>query len=138
MEKEPSQRGFEPGTLVILFDLPARRFDQPAVLDARRTRRFTGTAIQAQVNVPHKAFAERQSPALHLNHLVDSPARRVHFDSQLAISRAAIQAKAAVNAFGIEIPGRSLSGTVAVLSFQSYGFRFNWIHYFRLIEPAIG
>ena len=112
VEEEPAQEAFERRPLVIFLDLPPRRFDQPAVLDSRRARRLASAAVETQVDVPDKTLAQRQPSALHLDHLVDPAARRVHLDSQLAICRTTIQAKTAVNTLRIELPARRLAGTV--------------------------
>src|SRR5579863_9841295 len=92
------------------LDLPARGFNQPAVFHARRAGRFAGAAIEAQVEVPHHAFAERQAPLLHLNHLVDASSRRVHLLPQFAIGWAGVQAQAAVDALRVVVPAWRLTG----------------------------
>ncbi len=60
---------------VMLFNLPARRLNQPPVLHAGRAGRLAGATIEAEIDVPDKALAQGQAAPLYLNHLVDSPAR---------------------------------------------------------------
>src|SRR5947207_16012381 len=92
VEEEPAKGARERRALVIFLDLPPRRFDQAAVLDSRRARRLARAAVETQIDVPDKTLAQRQPPALHLEHLVDPAARRVHLHAQLAIGGAAVQA----------------------------------------------
>src|SRR5207249_9766688 len=110
-EEEPAKEARAQRALVIFLDLPARRFDQAAVLDSGRARRLAGAAVETQVDVPDKTLAQRQPPALHLDHLVDPAARRVHLHAQLAIGGATVQAQAAVDTLRIELPARRLAGT---------------------------
>src|SRR5205823_10536809 len=97
VEEEPAKEARAQRAPVIFLDLPPGRFDQAPVLDSGRARRLASAAVETQVDVPDKTLAQRQPPALHLDHLVDPAARRVHLDSQLAISRTTIQAKTAVD-----------------------------------------
>ena len=111
-EEELPQKPGEWRPFVISFDLPPRRLHQLSILDARRAGSFASATIQAEVDVPHEALAQRQPARFHLNHLVDAPARRIHFQAKLAISRAGIQTKAAANAPGVVRPARGFAGTV--------------------------
>jgi hypothetical protein len=96
-EKLPQKPG-EWRPLVVSFYLPPRSFHQLSVLDTRWAGSFASATIEAEVDVPHEALTQSQPARFHLNHLVDPPARRIHFQAKLAISRASIQTKAAANA----------------------------------------
>ena len=113
VQEHLSQSCFKPWAVIVSINLTSRRFNQSAVLDARGTCGLAGAAIQAQVNVLHKTFAKRKTAALDLNHLVNSPARRIHFYAQFAVRRTTVQAQAAMNALRIIIPTRSFARTEA-------------------------
>ena len=67
-------------------------------------RRFAAAAGQAQVDVLDVGRRDGRAVG-HLHHLVDAAARRIHLEAQLAIGRAGVQAKAAVDAaVEIELP----------------------------------
>ena len=53
-----------------------------------------------------------QAAPFHLNHLIDAPAGRIHFQAKFAISGAGIQAKAATNAPGVVHPTGSFTWAV--------------------------
>ena len=53
--------------------------------------------------------AQRQPARVHLQHLVDAAARRIHFRAQRAIGRALVQAQAAMHALGVQLPRRLLA-----------------------------
>jgi hypothetical protein len=62
--------------------------------------------------VPHEALAQRQPAPFHLNHLIDAPPGRIHFQAKFAISGAGIKAKAATNAPGVVHPTGSFTWAV--------------------------
>src|SRR6266567_3876905 len=113
MEKETPQRPLQKRPTEIRGNLPARGLDQASVFNTRGARRLTSAAVEAQVHVPHETLAERQPAALDLDHLIDASARRIHLDAELAVGRASVQTKAAVDALGIIVPLGLLSRPVA-------------------------
>ena len=80
-----------------ILNLRSRRFDQPAIGNARRARRFADPAGQAQVEVLDVGIRDRRAVG-HLPHLENPSARRIHLYMQFPISRARVQAQAAVDA----------------------------------------
>src|SRR5438876_8036310 len=120
LEKEPAQDTLEGGPAIIFLDLPACRLHQPPVFDAGRAGRLASPAIKTKIDVFDETLTQRQSSALHLDHLVDAAARRVHFQSQLAIRRAGVQAKPAVDTLGIVVPARRFARTVAGCALVSF------------------
>src|SRR6185437_4229278 len=95
----------QPWPLIMLFDLRASTFDYVPVLHTGGTSTFTGTTIKTAVDVSNKRFRNRQPSGIDLQHLVDAAAGRIHLHTQHTIRRAMIQAKTAVHAGSIEIPG---------------------------------
>ena len=78
------------------FDLRAGGLDQASVLDARGAGRFAAAAGQAQADM--FLIGGRNGAAIrHLDHLVDSAARGIHLQSQLAIGRTGVEAETAVD-----------------------------------------
>src|ERR1022692_2079032 len=82
----------------MLLDLRARDFDQLAVLDARRARRFARAAVETSIDVRDEPLAQLQPSLVHQLHLANAPTRRIGFLAPQAIRWAMIQAKPAVNA----------------------------------------
>src|SRR5437016_357458 len=113
MEKETPQRPLQNRPAEIRGNLPARGLDQASVFDTRGARRLTSAAVEAQVHVPHETLAQRQPAALDLDHLINASTRRIHLDAELAVGRASVQTKAAVDALGIIVPLGLLSRPVA-------------------------
>ena len=86
-----------PRTLDRILDLRAGSFNQPAILHARRTRRFASAAREAEIQMLDVGRIDLRFARRHLHHLIDAAARRIHLDAQLAIRRAVVQAQAAVH-----------------------------------------
>ena len=99
--------------MIVLLDLPARNFHKLPIFDARWARRLAGAAIKAKFNVMNKTLADFQPSLFHLNHLVDTSAGRIHFQSQLTVGGAGIQAQATVHAAGIIHPTWRFTRAVA-------------------------
>src|SRR6266850_935527 len=104
-----SYRTLQPRPRRFALDKRAGAFYDAAILDAARTRRLTGAAIEAAVDVGDERLGNRQLPLVHLRNLVDAPARRIHLRPQHAIGGARVQAEAAMDAGGIEVPARTVT-----------------------------
>ena len=79
-------------------DFRPRRLDQTPVLHARRTGGLTGAARQAEIDVLDVIVVDLHLPFGDLDHLIDASTRGVHLNTQLAVSRARVEAEPAVNA----------------------------------------
>ncbi len=122
MEEHAAERAHEERPAVLRGNLSARGLDQAPVFHTRGARSLTSAAVEAQVHVPNETFAERQSAALDLDHLINSSARRIHLDAELPVSRTSVQTKSAVGALGIEVPLGLLSRPVAARRAGSWLF----------------
>src|SRR5882724_5841501 len=98
----------QPGSWRFGLDQRARAFYDAAILDAARTRRLTGAAIEAAVDVGDERLGNRQLPLVHLSNLVDAPARRIHLRSQHAIGGARVQTQPAMDAGRVKVPARTV------------------------------
>ena len=78
--------------LVVLFDLRARCFHQPAVFHAGRARRLASAAVQAPVDMRHEGLAQLQLPFVHEFHLPDPPAWRIRLPSPQPVRRTLVEA----------------------------------------------
>ena len=96
-EHEIPHHAGEPGTSGVGFDIGAGRFHQAAVLDTGRAGAFAAAAGEAQIDMFAVGVADRL-PFGDLHHLIDAPARRVHFNAQFAVGGAGVQTQAAMHA----------------------------------------
>lgn len=103
-----SEAGGE-GALVVTFDASAGVFDEFSVLDAGGASSFTGTAVEAFVDVIDEGIGDG-SRGVSLasefvlgygDHLLNAAARRVGFQIPEAVGGAGVEAKAAVDTTGI-------------------------------------
>src|SRR5207247_6834922 len=79
-DRREDQRPHEPlirRPLVAFLDVGPRLLDQPVVLDAGRTRRHTGHAAEAAVEVLDRAGGGSHRAVQESLHEVDPPARRI-------------------------------------------------------------
>src|SRR3989442_12634971 len=95
---EAARQTREDGPAVVLFDLGPRNFHQLAVFDARGARRLARAAVQAPIDVPDERNPQPQLSLIDQQHLPAAPAPRIGLEPPLPISRAMVQAEAAVNA----------------------------------------
>ena len=87
----------EPGAARIRFNLGARGLHQSPVLHSRRTGAFATPAGEAEIDVFPIGIADGLSLG-DLNHLIDAPARRIHFDAEFAIGGTGVEAETAMHA----------------------------------------
>ena len=71
-----------------LLHLDTKWFDQPAVLHARGTRRFAGSAVEAQFQVMLDGIGQLDATIHHAAHQIDASARTVVFVAGLEVRRA--------------------------------------------------
>lgn len=107
--------------MVILLYLGASAFHDVPVLHAGRAGGLTGEAAEAAVDVRDEGIGDRQIAVVDLQDLVNASARRVGFESKNAVCRALLQAQSAVDAGGVQIPGRAIGGSEMGTLFQIRG-----------------
>lgn len=83
---------------VLLLDFDTERFDQPAILHARRAGRFAAPAVEAEIQMSADLVGQFQPAVGDRPHQIDSPARAVVFVAGLQIRRARGGAQTAVDA----------------------------------------
>src|SRR5208283_2525120 len=114
----------QPRTPVVLDDLRTRALQQASV---RHARWASGLAIQAAetaVNMGDERFGQCEPAFVHLHHLVNAPARRIHLRAQRAIGRTLVQAQPAVHTLGVQVPGRLLArGEIRYWLFRNWSCR---------------
>ena len=93
-----TSESLEPTPRALTVGVVAKRTDQLAITNTRRTIGFTGKASETSIHRGNR-FLNSQIPLKHLFHQKNSTTGRVLLLTQLLIGRAAWQAKAAVNAF---------------------------------------
>ena len=121
-EDEAAPQSRQPPWPGVRFDLRARVLYHAAVRHTRGTGRFAPAAGQAQVDVPYVGWRDGRALG-HLYHLVDAAARRIHLQPQLAVRRAGVQAKPAVDAaVQIELP-RPYTGSLRYGDTVGHGLR---------------
>src|SRR5262249_28549025 len=94
------------GTLIFLLNLRPRSFHNAPVFHARWARDLAGQAAQAAVNVRGKRFTQSHLAFVHVQHLVNTSARRVHFHAQNLVGRAMVQAQPAMDTGPQQLPSR--------------------------------
>ncbi len=94
----------------MLHNLRARALQQAAVRHTRWTSSLAIQAAEAAVNVGDERLAQRQTALVHLHHLVDAAARRIHLRAQRAIGRTLVEAQSAVDTLGVQVPRRLFTG----------------------------
>src|SRR5579859_5274626 len=75
-----------------------------SILHAARACSLTGEASETAVDVCGVAATDSEIAGVHLRHLLDASARRIHLSAEHPIGRAVIQAESAMDALGIKLP----------------------------------
>ena len=83
---------------VRLFHAETEGLDQPAIVHARRARRFAGPAVKAAIQVMPHALVERHLALGHETHEVDPAARPVVFVADFGVRRARRSTQPAMHA----------------------------------------
>ena len=94
-----------------------------AVVHAGGTGGLASEAAEATIDVRDKGIGNGEISLVNLQDLVDASARRVGFEAEHTIGRALLQAESAVNAGGVQIPGRAIGGGEVGMLFRAREMR---------------
>src|SRR5882757_288848 len=103
---DPAHDARQQRTFVMLLDLRARALDDVSVLHSRRTCSLAGETTETAIDVRDERIADGKTSGVHLQHLIDAPARRIHLRAKYAISWTMVQTQSAMDAGGVEVPIR--------------------------------
>src|SRR5690349_4623702 len=100
-----AQLARQPGTAVIALDLGARFLEDASVGNTGRAGRLAGAAAETAVHVRDERVSDGQATRVNEQNLVNPATRRVGFAAEQPVGRALLQAKTAMNAARIQVPG---------------------------------
>jgi hypothetical protein len=84
--------------MIALGDEPAKRLNEPSILNSRRASRFASQTSEAEIKMPANFVVKFCSAFLDRSHEVNSAARAVGFPTQFDIRRTGRLAKPTVHA----------------------------------------
>src|SRR5271157_1768742 len=114
----------QPRRPVVLDDLRACALQQASVGHTRWTSRLAIQAAEAAINMGDERLAQREPALVHLHHLVNAAAGRIHLRAQHSIGRALVQAQPAVDTLGVQVPRRLLTrGEIRYWLFRNWSSR---------------
>ena len=109
-ENEAARDGRKPGAGIFALDSRPGVLDEFPILDSRRAGGFASAAVEAFVDVIDKTIRDGLLVQLHLDHLVDTAARRIGLQVPEPVGGTGIEAKTAVDAAGVVLVDGSGAG----------------------------